>query len=79
MHRGNATEAATIRNAIQLGGLDELPAVLAAVNNTDALDYVQKLAASEAAIGCAAIAHLPDSVNKQALINLATFAVKRDF
>ena len=79
MHRGSATEAATIRNAIQLGGLDELPAVLAAVNNTDALNYVRKLAASEAAIGCAAIAHLPDSVNKQALIDLATFAVKRDF
>lgn len=79
MHRGSSTEAATIRNAIQLGGLDELPAVLAAVNNTDALDYVRKLAASEAAIGCAAIAHLPDSVNKQALIDLATFAVKRDF
>jgi octaprenyl-diphosphate synthase len=79
MHRGNATEAATIRQAIQKGGLNELPAVLAAVNNNDALNYVRQLAANEAKLGCEAIAHLPDSANKQTLIDLAEFAVKRDF
>jgi octaprenyl-diphosphate synthase len=79
MHRGNATEAAIIRKAIQHGGLGELAAVLAAVNNTDALNYVRKLAEKEAEIGCAAIEHLPESANKQALIDLAEFAVKRDF
>ena len=79
MHRGNATEAATIRKAIQHGGLDELLAVLAAVKATDALKYVRDLAANEARIGCEAIAHLPESANKQTLIELATFAVKRDF
>ena len=79
MHRGNTREAATIRNAIQHGGLEDLPEVLAAVNNSDALNYVRKLAANEAKLGCAAIAHLPDSANKQALIDLAQFAVKRDF
>ena len=79
MQRGNAAEASTIRKTIQQGGLDELPAVLAAVNATDALNYVRDLAANEARIGCEAIAHLPDSANKQALIDLAEFAVKRDF
>jgi octaprenyl-diphosphate synthase len=79
MHRGDATQAATIRNAIKNGGLDELPAVLAAVKTTDALNYVRDLAANEARLGCEAIAHLPDSANKQALIDLAEFAVKRDF
>ncbi len=79
MHRGNASEAVTIRNAIQHGGLDVLPAVLAAVNATDALHYVRDLAANEAKIGCEAIAHLPDSANKQALIDLAEFAVTRGF
>ena len=79
MHRGNVTEAATIRKAIQQGGLDAMPAVLAAVNATDALQYVCDLAANEAKLGCEAIAHLPDSDNKQALIDLAAFAVKRDF
>ncbi len=79
MHRGGATEAATIRKAIQQGGLDELAAVLAAVKATDALDYVRELAAKQASIGVAAIAHLPESAHKQALIDLAEFAVKRDF
>ena len=79
MHRGNATEAATIRNAIQHGGLDELPAVLSAVLATDALNYVRNLAKNEARLGVEAIAHLPESANKQALIELAEFAVKRDF
>ncbi len=79
MHRGNAAESATIRNAIQQGGLQDLPAVLAAVKATDALKYVRKLAESEARICVEAIAHLPESANKQALINLAEFAVIRDF
>ena len=79
MHRGNAAEAATIRNAIQHGGLQDLPAVLAAVKATDALNCVRKLAENEAKIGVEAIAHLPSSTNKQALIDLAEFAVKRDF
>ena len=79
MHRGNTQEASTIRKAIQQGGLDELPAVLAAVKSTDALSYVRDLAANEANIGCEAIAHLPHSANKQALIDLAQFAVKREF
>ncbi len=79
MHQGSATEASTIRKAIQQGGLEELPAVLAAVKATDALKHVKKLAESEAKLAVEAIAYLPDSVNKQALIDLAEFAVKRDF
>jgi len=79
MHRGGATQAAIIRNAIKNGGLDELPAVLAAVKTTDALNYVRDLAANEARIGCKAIANFPESANKQTLIDLAEFAVKRDF
>ena len=79
MHRGSATEAATIRKAIQQGGLDELPAVLAAVEATDAINYVRNLAENEARLACEAIVRLPESANKQALLDLAEFAVKRDF
>ena len=79
LSRGNATQAATIRNAIEKGGLDELAAVLATVKATDALNYVRELAEKEARLGCEAISHLPDSMHKAALINLAEFAVKRDF
>ena len=79
LNRGDATQAAIIRNAIEKGGLNELPSVLAAVNATSALSYVRQLAEKEAKLGCAAISHLPDSTHKTALINLAEFAVKREF
>ena len=79
MHRGSPAEASAIRKAIQQGGLDELPAVLAAVSATDSLQYVRDLAAREVKLGVDAIAHLPESANKQALVDLAEFAVKRDF
>ncbi len=79
LNRGDATQAATIRNAIEKGGLDELPAVLAAVQATDALNYVRQLAEKEVNLSCDAIAYLPDSTHKTALINLAKFAVKREF
>jgi octaprenyl-diphosphate synthase len=79
LNRGNAAQSATIRHAIAEGGLDDLTAVLDAVNATDALSYVRQLAEKEATIGCEAIASLPDSSYKTALINLAEFAVKRDF
>jgi octaprenyl-diphosphate synthase len=79
MHQSPPKEAAIIRKAIQQGGLDELSAVLAAVKNTQASEYVLDLAKLESLAGCNAIAHLPNSNYKQALIDLAEFAVKRDF
>jgi octaprenyl-diphosphate synthase len=79
LNRGDATQVAAIRNAIEKGGLNELEAVLEAVKATDALNYVRELAEKEASLGCEAISHLPDSTHKTALINLAKFAVKREF
>lgn len=79
MQFGSAAESALIRKAILQGGLDVLPAVLAVVQSTKALNHVKKLAEDEANMAIAAIAHLPNSTNKQALIDLAAFAVKRVF
>lgn len=79
LNRGDSKQSATIRNAIEQGGLDELNAVLDAVNATGALSYVRQLAEKEAQLGCEAIAHLPNCAHKNALIQLAAFAVKRDF
>lgn len=79
LNRGNAAQSATVRDAIEQGGLNELAAVLDAVNETGALMYVRQLAEDEAKLGCEAIAHLPDSAHKNALIQLAAFAVERNF
>ena len=79
MHKSTPENAAIVRKAIQLGGLDNLDAVLAAVESSNASEYVLSLARSESEQGCAAIAHLPDSVYKKALIDLAAFAVNRSY
>ncbi|MDZ4098613.1 MAG: polyprenyl synthetase family protein, partial [Methylophilaceae bacterium] len=78
MRKGTEAEKQVIRHAIEQGGLDNLDAVLDAVANTEALDQVRMMAANEAEKGCAAIAHLPDSDFKQALLELAKFSVERN-
>ncbi len=79
MHKSTPSDADIVRKAIQSGGLDNLDAVLSAVKTTNASKYVLDLARSESEEGCAAIAHLPDSAYKKALINLAAFAVNRSY
>lgn len=79
MRNGNPQQSDMIRRAITEGGLSELPAVLAAVRETGALDHVRQLAKNEAEKGCAAIAHLSHSKYLEALVKLAEFAVTRDF
>jgi len=79
MRNGSAQQRAVIRHAIEQGGLDELPAVIKAVQETGALDHVRNIARNEADLACAAIASMPQSTHHQALISLAGFAVSRNF
>ena len=79
MHQSAAAEADIIRNAIQHGGLDNMPGVLAAVKATNASEYVLNLAKNEAQSAGVAIAHFADSPYKTALLELAEFAVKRNY
>jgi len=79
MRNGTEAQRIVIRHAIEEGGLDELPAVIKAVQETGALEHVREIARKEADIACAAIADLPTSSHHQALISLADFAVTRTF
>lgn len=79
MRNSDAEQSQLIRNAIEHGGLDHLPQVIAAVHDSGALLHVRKLAENEADKCCKAIAHFPDSAFKQAMVALAEFAVKRSF
>ncbi|MCB5186255.1 polyprenyl synthetase family protein [Methylobacillus gramineus] len=79
MRHGTEAQRNIIRHAIEQGGLDELPAVIDAVKATGALEHVRAVAKAEAATGCEAIAHLPASMYKQALLQLAEFAVSRSY
>ena len=79
MRSGTMKEADTIKHAITKGGLENLADVLYAVERTGALDYVSAVAQKEAESACAAIAHFTDSAYKQAMLNLARFAVYRTY
>ena len=79
MRNGTATEAATIKHAIEHGGLEDLPTVLIAVERTGALEHVRKIAAQETKTACEAIAHFAESPYKQAMLALADFAVTRNY
>jgi len=79
MRHGNEANSKLIRDAILHGGLDTLPQVLAAVNESGAKEHVLHLARKESHAACAAIAHFKDNAYKQSMIELADFAVNRSF
>ena len=79
IQHGNAVEAALIRNAIEEGGLGELQQVIAAIRRTEALEYTRRQAEAEARAASAALAALPNSKQRDYLLQLANFAVTRDY
>ena len=79
MRRGSPSQVAAVRRAIEAGGLDELPAVLAAIRDTGALDYARQSACEEARLAKAALQGLPASQQREFLIQLTDFAVTRTY
>ncbi len=79
MHQSKPAEAALIRDTIQQGNLKAIPDVISVVKATGAPAYVLNLAKKESEKACKAIAYLNDSINKTALLELAEFAIKRQF
>ena len=79
MHQSDAKQAAVIRQAIEQGGDNDIPAVLAAVAATNACEYVLSIAKKEADAACAAIEGFADSEYKTAMIQLTEFSVSRQF
>jgi octaprenyl-diphosphate synthase len=77
MKQGSAPQVAAVRRAIEAGGRDELPAVLAALRDTGALDYARARADAEARLASAELAVLPDSRQREFLLQLAQFSAAR--
>jgi octaprenyl-diphosphate synthase len=78
MKHANEQQSLMIRNAIEHGdGMDNLDDILEAMKQTGALVYTQKKAEEEADKAISAIAILPESEYKQALISLAHIAANR--
>jgi octaprenyl-diphosphate synthase len=78
MQHGSPEQAALVRRAIEEGSAAEFAAILAAIQSTGALDYTRECARREAQVAADALACLPHSVYKNALIELCGFAVDRD-
>ncbi len=68
-----------IRRAIEQGGRDEIEEISRAIESTGALAYTASQAEKAASRAVDALAPVPDSELKQALVALARFATERRF
>ncbi|MDB2386795.1 octaprenyl diphosphate synthase [Shewanella sp.] len=79
MANGSATEKALIKEAIEKGdGTEHITVILAALKNCGALEYTEQRAIEESNKAISALAILPDSAYKTALVSLANIAVQRN-
>ena len=79
MKNGTAEEAEIIRTAILKGDASDFQRILGIVQSTGALAHAQQQAKAESVLAQAAIASLPGSQYKEALLELSAFAVTREF
>ena len=78
MRQGDAEQRNLIRRAIEKGGLDQIDAIVRAIESTGSIAYTAAKAEDEAALAKEALAPVPDSPFKQALTDLAYYSVHRD-
>lgn len=79
LKHADAAQRADLRAAIEQGSTAQLDRITAAIESTGGLAYTARLARQEADLAIEALAELPDSAYKQALRELADFAVNRTY
>ncbi len=77
MKHADESKATMIRKAIQAGSLDDLSIIQEAIISTGAIDYTMNAAEKEVEKAKAALECIPDSPYREAMINLATFSIRR--
>ncbi|MFT2110314.1 polyprenyl synthetase family protein [Marinomonas sp. 2405UD68-3] len=77
MKYGSDAAKHRVKEAIINGGLEHMEQIIKDVSESGAIEYTQKKAEEQATLACNAIAHLPESTYKTALIELAKASVKR--
>jgi octaprenyl-diphosphate synthase len=75
----DATDAATIRHAVEGGGLTDFAPVVEVLRRTGALDYARRRARDEGRSAAACVADLPASPHARSLLELAAFAADRSY
>jgi octaprenyl-diphosphate synthase len=79
LKHGSPEQSAVIRASIEQGNVVELNRITSAIESTGGLAYTARLARREASEAIEALSVLPDSPYKQALRELADFAVDRTY
>lgn len=75
---GKKSQKEIVRHAIETGGLENIQAVLDAIQETNALEYTENVAQKEAELARKYLESIPDSIYKEALNTLTYIAVQRD-
>jgi len=76
---GTADDAAIVRNAIERGHLADFKSVMDVLARTRALEYTRERATRESDAAIACVRELPDSPDRQTLLELASFAARRSY
>lgn len=79
MQAGSDAQAGLVRAALERGGRDAFPEIIEAVKATGALEVATKVAEGEAVKAKEALNMLPHSQYRDALLQLASFAVARRY
>ena len=77
IERTDAARAASLRRAIETGGLDSLDNIVAAIRDSGALERARERAQAYADAAIAALSTLPQTAAREALHVLAHYALKR--
>ena len=77
MRSGSPQQAGLLRHAIEQGGREEFPAILAAIRDTGALEYSRAVAQREADAARRAIEPMRASACKNSLLELSAYSVTR--
>ena len=79
LQHGTAIQKEQITQSLKQGSLEFLPEILHAIEQTDAINYTKKIAAQEIDLAISALMPLSESTYKDALRDLAHFALQRDY
>ena len=78
LQHGSDTQQQQIRTSLTAGSLEHLPAILEAIAQSDAIAYTKTIAQQEVDKALSALTILPNSTYKEALMDIARYAVGRD-
>ncbi|MDP3562846.1 MAG: polyprenyl synthetase family protein [Legionellaceae bacterium] len=78
LQHGTSEQKHIIRQSLETSNIDDLPTILSIIAETDAINYTRQIAAAEVEQAIAALDVLPESIYKNALKEIASYAVTRD-